>query len=351
MNASKDKNDYSPQTIIKRRKFPARNTLLISLCVVAQVLLIFLAIIQKAEPDDIIEKYNVTVEPLENGTLDIEYSFLWKAVDEKAELTWVEIGLPNSAFEVYEDSVSQSIKEYSKINDDGYTGIRLDFTDSYKDGETVEFSFKVNQDKMICNDFDGYFYEFVPCWFNSIPVENYEFKWKITDSSIYNSTLDAKTIDDYIVYSGSLNCGEYKMFRIHYDSSAFDSAKVNVVEHEPFYEDGAYNQLEENKTIKRFFLSAGAFALLFVETYFIDSYVSYRRGRGFLTGYGHPVHVYGYQNPKYTKAYNRAHIRTSSGGGHRGGGCACACACACAGGGRAGCSQKDTTALTLKKLP
>ena len=85
--------------------------------------------------------------------------------------------------------------------------------------------------------------------------------------------------------------------------------------------------------------------ILVAEIYLLDSHVSYRRGRGFLVGYGHPIHTYGYQNPRYIRAYNRAHTHTSSGrssGGFRGGGCACACACACAGGGRAGCSQKDT---------
>jgi Asp-tRNA(Asn)/Glu-tRNA(Gln) amidotransferase A subunit family amidase len=53
------------------------------------------------------------------------------------------------------------------------------------------------------------------------------------------------------------------------------------------------------------------------------------------------MHTYGRPNPHYIRArnaYNATH--RSRGGGS--GGCACACACACAGGGRAGCSQKDT---------
>ena len=80
MKAKKDKNDYSAKTIENRRKFPARNTAIIAICVVAQVFLVYFAITAKAEPQDIIEKYNVTVEPLEDGSLDIEYSFLWKAI-------------------------------------------------------------------------------------------------------------------------------------------------------------------------------------------------------------------------------------------------------------------------------
>ena len=87
MKAKKDKNDYSAKTIENRRKFPARNTAIIAICVVAQIFLAYFAITAKAEPQDIIEKYNVTVEPLEDGSLDIEYSFLWKAIDETEDLT------------------------------------------------------------------------------------------------------------------------------------------------------------------------------------------------------------------------------------------------------------------------
>ena len=166
----KDNYDYSAKTIENRRKFPARNTAIIAICVVAQIFLAYFAITAKAEPQDIIEKYNVTVEPLEDGSLDIEYSFLWKAIDETEELTWVDIGMANSMFTVYEDSVSGNIKEYTEIYEDGYTGVRLDFKRGYKGGENIRFSFKVNQEYMLCKDLDSYFYEFVPCWFNSTPV-------------------------------------------------------------------------------------------------------------------------------------------------------------------------------------
>lgn len=341
MKAKKDKNDYSPQTIEKRRKFPARNTAIIAICVAAQIFLGFLAITAKIEPQDIIENYTVTVEPLEDGTLDIEYSFLWKAVDETEELTWVDIGMANSLFTVYEDSISENIKEYTEIYEDGYTGLRLDFKTGYKGGETLRFSFKVNQASMLCEDLDCYFYEFVPCWFNSTPVDNYEFKWKKSEYSFGADGANKK--NGYYVWSGSFDCGEYELIQVSYDLAAFTDVKT--VGYEPFATDGAYNQLAENRTIKIVLFCIGIVILLVAEIYLLDSHVSYRRGRGFLVGYGHPIHTYGYQNPKYIRAYNRAHITTSTGrggGGFRGGGCACACACACAGGGRAGCSQKDT---------
>lgn len=341
MVLKKDTNDYSAKTIKERREFPVKNTIIISLCVIAQIFLIFMAITAKAEPQDIIEKYTVTVEPLEDGTLDIEYSFSWKAIDTSEELTWVEIGMANPFFTVYESSVSGNIKEYTEIYNDGYTAVRLDFKRGYKGGENIKFSFKVNQGNMLCKDSDSYFYEFVPCWFNSTPVEEYEFKWKKTDSSF--GVDGAKLKNGYYTWIGSFDCGEYKMMQVSYDLAAFTGAQT--VEYEPFMTNGAYNELEEERGFKIFGFCAVAVVLLLVEIYLLDSHVSYRRGRGFLTGYGYPIHTYGFQNPRYIRAYNRAHTSTSTGrggGGFRGGGCACACACACAGGGRAGCSQKDT---------
>lgn len=341
MKAKKDKNDYSAGAIKSRRKFPVKNTVVIAFCVVAQMVLIFLAVTAKAEPQDVIEKYNVTVETLEDGSLDIEYSFLWKAIDTTEELTWVEIGMPNAMFTVYDDSVSGNIKEYSGIYDDGYTAVRLDFQRGYKGGENIQFSFKVNQEYMLCQDLDSYFYELVPCWFNSTPVENYEFKWKKTDACI--EADGAKLKNGYYTWSGSFDCGEYEIMQVSYDLNTFKD--VEVVEYESFYSEGAYNQLKETQTGNRVLYCIGIVILLCVEIYRLDSHVSYRRGRGFLVGYGHPIHTYGFQNPRYIRAYNRAHTSTSTGrggGGFRGGGCACACACACAGGGRAGCSQKDT---------
>ena len=153
MKAKKDKNDYSDQTIKNRRKFPVKNTIIIAICIVAQIFLIYLAITAKAEPQDIIEKYTVTVEPLEDGSLDIEYSFLWKAIDVTEELTWVEIGMPNAMFTVYDDSVSGNIKEYFEINNDGYTAVRLDFQRGYKGGEIASNLAVNSAKKYIENNF------------------------------------------------------------------------------------------------------------------------------------------------------------------------------------------------------
>lgn len=330
---------FSKENIIKKRKFPTRNTVFLIAILAIQITIILLAVLYTPTPDDIIKNYSIDVEPLSDGTLDISYSFDWQAISDE-ELTWVEIGMANPFYEVFDSSLSASIESFEKYSEDGYTSLRLYFNDSYSNGDVVSFSFKINQKNLLCRGNEGYFYEFVPGWFNSIPVENYRFRWRATDECLY--ARDAEASDGYHVWSGSFDCGGYKKLFLKYSDAAFD-ANAYVSEYYPFDSDGAYNSLEEDKIGIVILCVIIALVLVIAQVYILDSYVSYARGRGFITGHGYYYHVYGGVNPHYRTAAYLHSART--GGASRGGSghsCACACACACAGGGRAGCSQKDT---------
>lgn len=316
---------FTDEDIRANRKFPAWGTVLLVILVLVQIGLVALGIWYQPKPQDLIHQYYVTVQPLEDGSLDIDYHFVWEALDETEELTWVEIGMANDDFTVYSDSVTSNIASYSKYTDGDYVSLQLDFDRPYKGGEIVEFSFKVNQRDMLCKNEAGYFYEFVPCWFNAIQVQSYEFRWLGKNDTLWH---------------GSLDYGEFVKMTAQYGIDDF--AGCQTVKYQPFYDEDAYNELWEDKFGAVFLCCLFAALLIIAEVYIIDSYVSYHRGRGFLAGHGYYVHTYGRSNPHYIRArnkYNATHSGSRRGGG---GGCACACACACAGGGRAGCSQKDT---------
>ena len=321
---------YTEEEIRAKRTFPKRNTILLLIILAVQIGLVALGICYQPKPQDVIHQYNVTAQPLTDGSLDIEYHLVWEALDTSEELTWVEIGMANVDFSVYEDSVSSNISTYSKYTQEDYVSLRLDFKQAYLGGDVIEFSFKINQRGMLCKNEKGYFYEFVPGWFNEIQVEQYEFRWKIEGYKDF-------------VKRGQLDYGGYCILTTQYDADTFDGCAT--VAYVPFHGEGAYNALQEDKVAVTVLCCMVAAALIIAEVYIVDSYVSYGRGRGFLTGHGHHVHTYGRSNPHYIRArdrYNATHAGRS--GGRSGGGCACACACACAGGGRAGCSQKDTYA-------
>ncbi|MBQ8409494.1 MAG: hypothetical protein IJY39_11600 [Clostridia bacterium] len=350
--ARAEKDPYAKETIRKKRKFPVENTVWLIICICIQAALIVFAVLYTPQPKDVINFYTVEVEPLEDGSLDITYSFEWTALDKSEALTWVEIGVPNENFLIYPDSVSDSVAQAEKYAEDGYCSVVLDFKKGYIGGETVEFSFKINQRQMLCKRDGEYFYEYVPGWFNNIRVENYIFKWK-TDETVVSSNADSNE-GRYAVWSGSLDYGGYETIQVTYADTAFEG--VDLIKYSPFDGAGANNGLESDKFLAVMVCVIFALILTPVEFYIFDSYVSYGRGRGFIRGYGHHIHVYGGVNPRYRSASREAAasrtVHTGARGGGFGGsggrGCACACACACAGGGRAGCSQKDTYGKRFK---
>ena len=327
------------KAIKARRSFPIGKTVLFVVVLAFQIGLIAFAFSHAPQPQDIIKQYTVTVEPQKDGSLDITYAFHWQALDPSEALTWVEIGMANSNFSVYPSSVQGPVSRYEKeVYDGGQVYLRLDLRGLYIAGQELEFSFKVNQKDMLCKDENGYFYSFVPCWFNSTPVENYTFRW--IDNKNIQSVNSSEKQGIFHVWKGSFDCGDYTKMEVRYNLDHFEGC--DTVPYKPFKGSGAHNELKEDKIagIIVAFIVAGLFVM--VQVWAVDSVVSYHRGRGFLTGHGHYVHTHGRSNPRYIRA--RSHYHATHGGhsGGRSGGCACACACACAGGGRAGCSQKDT---------
>ena len=322
---------FSPEYIRKHRTFPALKTVLLVLCIVAQIVLVCLAIFAKAPaPQDKIDSYTVTVEPLENGSLDITYEFIWTALDEEEPLTWVEIGIANSNFSLYPDSVKGGTATRDVY--DGYCYVRVEFPRAYTGGDKVQFSFKINQRDLLHGEGKERYFFFVPGWFNATPVEQYTFRWKDSFDVVSSNTQSNGA--GWLTRQGSLDCGEYVEMEVHYREGSFPTAET--VEFYPFDDDDAFNELRGSLWAFRIITVLGALLLIIAEVYIVDSYVSYHRGRGFIRSGGYHVHHYGRVNPRY-RAYRDA--QNSRGGGGRG--CACACACACAGGGRAGCSRKE----------
>ena len=339
MAEKKNKDPYSRETVREKRKFPIGNTVLIALCFIGQLLLVLFAIWFQSAPLDRIDEYNVTVVPLSDGSLDITYDIVWTALDETEPLTWVEIGVANSDFSIYDSKYSDNVYSVEKNVEGDYCSVRVYFDKQYFGGDTLHFSFKISQKKLMCyHNSDEVVYEFVPGWFNETPVDNYTFKWLLGDGMCDNN---AHYVDGgFGVWKGSLGCGDYDLMKVYYSVDAFSG---KTVPYEPFDDSGAYDSLSEDKMGVVVMCIFGIVILIVFEVIIIDSYVSYGRGRGFIRGYGYHMHVYGRVNPRYRTARD-AHNASRGGGGGGARGCACACACACAGGGRAGCSLKDTYA-------
>ena len=310
--------------------------------ILLQILLIVFSAKYVAYPKDLIHEYNVTVEPQSNGSLDISYTVVWEVLENGMNLHRVEFGMPNQYYSLYEESISSNVRSFSYLeeeDEDGdlvYTGLRMRFFEPYHPGDVFTISFKVNQRNMLRINEKGYFYEFVPSWFNKIQVRNYEFVWRMPDGNDR-------------VWTGSLDYGEYTTMSAQYDDRAFEGCKT--VRYNSYSTSGAENGLKSDEWAVRIWCWVGVFMLGYLEYFVISEFMCYRRGTGFLYSCDSDCcSDHGYV--EYTFERSSTSFSSSSGGRSSSsdsfsdsssiGGRSCACACACAGGGRAGCSQKDT---------
>ena len=122
----KETENFSPENIRRKRKFPKANTVWLILILLVQIALILFAVLYTPKPKDRIERYEVKVLPLFDGTLNITYNLRWEAISDE-ELTWVEIGIPNKYFEVDKESLSENIARYEKYVDMDYVSLKLFF--------------------------------------------------------------------------------------------------------------------------------------------------------------------------------------------------------------------------------
>lgn len=280
---------------------------------VALTLLILtnVGIVAYADSDNLdeIENYNITVNVREDGTLDIRYDVEWKVLSDKngsEPVTWVKVGIPNSHCDSIE-AITDNI-ESAKYYGSGGDFVRVDFTKKYYKGEVFTFSFTIHQSYMYMLEDDSIKYSFTAGWFEDIEVKNITIKWNkmwVAESTAKSVSEDGK----YLVWkSQNLPEGDHFSTSVRYPSGTFSTD-----ENKQYVE-----RSSGGLSTKAIVIIVIVLVVLVLLLLWLDDYGG---GSGFGGG------------------YHSTFISSCAG-------CAscasCACACACAGGGRAGCSIKDT---------
>lgn len=283
---------------------------------------------------DRINKYYITVDPRNDGSLDMTYYLEWEVLDSDSEgpLSWVKIGVPNSNIDLVKaiSSNIQSIKYYK----DGGDYIRIDFKKAYYEGEIISFNFSFHQSYMY--DIDGEFakYKFIPGWFNDIEVKEAMVFWKSED--VFSANSKKINEDGYYTWKNSLRKGGKMQIEVNYSryTRSFDTGKQSM--YATTYSSNNSSYSANNNSVKLVFT---IFIIIFVINMFLSmcSYSSHR-------GYGR--RGYGYDDDDYY--HHHHHSSSSHSSSSRSCVSSCACACACAGGGRAGCSKKDFYGVTVR---
>ena len=288
---------------------------------------------------DRIELYEVKVDPRKDGTLDMEYHFIWRVLDDTTEgpLTWVQIGVANYYVDEFKP-LTDNIKEMSYYSNDG-SHIRIDFYDSYHKNDVVDFKFSFHQSRMYTLKDNKCQYKFLNGYFDEILVDKYIIRW---NSANVEYTNLSNVVDGYYYYETSLYYGSRVDTEFSYSQSVFEGLSKK----------GEYSSRTMTNTeivLVALFVSifVGIILGLIVVAIIRKLSKDYMEYRGFT---GRRLSIYpGYNrinsfvgvNSKGTRIINPLTSSSSSFGGGGSGGCACACACACAGGGRAGCTRKD----------
>ena len=307
--------------------------------------------------------YVIYVRPdMSDGSLYITYDIRWLVLDSSEdEVTWVKIGIPNKYTEDIE-AVSDNIEKIRYISDSG-DYVRIDFDDSYEEGQIIDFSFSIHAHQLYHEKGSVRRYDFTPGWFDEIDVEYIEVRWDVSqvEGDIEPRCTDGniKEDDGIVSFYGSLPARHKFKTTIDLPDKAFE-------------DDDIYSEeLKEDKTgdillgifvvvflalifgwpfigylifyIKAFFWSVDAYQKGKMNTFATENSIG-----DYMRKYRKQHHI------EYCQLDNKVHsyYQSSGRGYHGGGGCACACACACAGGGRAGCSTKDFygTLLTTEQI-
>ena len=280
-------------------------------------------------PLDKIHQYTITVNPNDDGTLNMVYYLKWEVLEEgDGGVDFITVGVANRFVENIQ-GITNNIDDIYYSSEDGAT-IRIDFKNTYHEGDIFEVKFSFRQERIFTLKNDEVQYSFNPGWFEEIQVEKLVVLWNSSDVLKSNAN---EQLSNYYRWETSLDYGKTIEVNLVYDRSHFPNLNP----------DEDYSDETENPWI---FIILFAVVFTFIVIICIVSNINkdeYQTSRGF-SGHINHYHFYFGRHHGYRrsgKVITAPNVTNSSGSGVSGGGCACACACACAGGGRAGCSRKD----------
>ena len=92
-----------------------------------------------------IQKYEVTLEPLDDGRVGLTIEQTWKVLS--GNIPWITVGLPNDNFDI--ESHDLAVKNISKSSSGGFSGVKIDLDKTYLPGEIFIIRFKVLQSNLL----------------------------------------------------------------------------------------------------------------------------------------------------------------------------------------------------------
>lgn len=273
-------------------------------------------------PLDEIQDYIIKVDMRSDGTMDINYHIEWKVLDSTSEgpLEWVKIGIPNKHVDEIQGK-GNNIKSIKYINDGG-SYVRIDFDRKYEKNEIVKFDFSIHQSYMYILEDDKHIcrYSFTPGWFDDIDVKHMKIMW--SNINVLDSTASIED-DGFLIWEkDNMSAGARMNASVKYNMDVFSTNPDQQFVDEVKADRNHNDSINYKKAI------IVIIVIIVIVVGIVWLCVKFG-GDDYHGGWGGGSSTY---------------IHTHSSCVHSSCACVshCACACACAGGGRAGCSIKDT---------
>lgn len=164
-----------------------------------------------------IEEYNITINPRNNGSLDIIYSFKWKVLNSDEGLTWILIPISNAnvdSVQALTDNI-KSIRYYDEYGD----SIKVNFAKTYYSGDVIEFKFSIHQSYMYSIDDETCAYEFVPGIFENIYIKKMKVTWN--SKNVFSSNAKSRDLNNNLLWEKSLRPGKNLDIKVVYQKNVF----------------------------------------------------------------------------------------------------------------------------------
>lgn len=270
-----------------------------------------------SSPIDEIIEYHIDIDVIEDGSANINYHFKWHVLDDDKHgpVDVLFIGIPNKHVDHMKklsDNI-YSIEYADRYNRTSGSYAKVQFDQSYYEGEIFEFDFSIHQSYLytLNDDDETVTFGFTPGWFQGTPVKDLTVRWN--GNYVIESNCDYTDENNMLVWQTS------------FDENDDGKLSMTIIYNQSRFEELDPDKQAEDEGLGIVVIVAIVIAVIVIVAVLAYLDDGYGGGGGFFVGGG------------------------------RGGGCACAsscaCACACAGGGRAGCSVKDFyTAVDTESL-
>ncbi len=271
--------------------------------------------------------YSVTLNPMPNGEILMDYSQTWLVTG--GYIPWVTVGLSNANYQIM--SWGGAAKKVSNGNEGSWYGARVDLDRNYQQNDVFAYNFTIIQRNLLNQKPDGHEIVFTPGWYDRSIIEKLNIR-VVSPTDPKNVTANPRPVaaeGRALLFSkNNLGMGERYKISVQFPKEA----GFKILPHST----QSRNESRGNPFIAFIFIVL-IFVVILLALYF--QWVGTKDG---YNDYGGPVVSSG----RIGRGWQRDHDSGGSGGfGGRASSCACvscdcACACACAGGGGAGCAKK-----------